>query len=76
MLFPNPTASKVNLAFGDAFKGEITLTLTDAIGRTIQVVKVKATENATIDLSSVANGSYMLTIASEDKVVTRKIIRE
>jgi subtilisin-like proprotein convertase family protein len=76
MLFPNPTASKVNLAFGDAFKGEITLTLTDAIGRTIQVVKVKATENATIDLSTLANGNYMLTIASDDKVVTRKIIRE
>lgn len=76
VLFPNPTASKVNLAFGDAFKGDITLTLTDAIGRTIQVVKVKATQNATIDLSSVANGSYMLTIASDDKVVTRKIIRE
>ncbi|WP_375558907.1 Ig-like domain-containing protein [Bernardetia sp. OM2101] len=76
MLFPNPTASKVNLTFGDAFKGEITLTLTDAIGRTIQVVKVKATEAATIDLSNVANGNYMLTIASDDKVVTRKIIRE
>lgn len=76
MLFPNPTASKVNVAFGDAFKGEITLTLTDAIGRTIQIVKVKATENATLDLSTLANGSYMLTIASDNKVVTRKIIRE
>jgi len=76
MLFPNPTASKVNLTFGDAFKGDVTLTLTDAIGRVIQVVKVKATENATIDLSTVANGTYMLTIASKDKVVTRKIIRE
>lgn len=76
MLFPNPTASKVNVAFGDAFKGDITLTLTDAIGRSIQVVKVKATENAILDLSAVANGTYMLTIASKDKVVTRKIIRE
>lgn len=76
MLFPNPTASKVNLSFGDAFKGDITLTLTDAIGRTIQVVKVKASENATLDLSKVANGNYMLTIASDNKVVTRKIIRE
>ena len=76
MLFPNPTASKVNLTFGDAFKGDITLTLTDAIGRTIQVVKVKASENATLDLSTLANGNYMLTIASNDKVVTRKIIRE
>ncbi|AFM04555.1 fibronectin type III domain-containing protein [Bernardetia litoralis DSM 6794] len=76
MLFPNPTTSKVNLNFGDAFKGDITLTLTDAIGRTIQVTKVKASENATIDLSKVANGNYMLTIASDDKVVTRKIIRE
>ena len=76
MLFPNPTASKVNLSFGDAFKGDITLTLTDAIGRTIQVVKVKASENATLDLSNVANGNYMLTIASDTKVVTRKIIRE
>ncbi len=76
MLFPNPTTSKVNLNFGDAFKGDITLTLTDAIGRTIQVTKVKASENATIDLSNVANGNYMLTIASKDKIVIRKIIRE
>ncbi len=76
MLFPNPTSSKVNLSFGAAFRGEITLTLSDAIGRTIQVVKVKANESASLDLSQVANGNYMLTIASKDKVVTRKIIRE
>ena len=75
-LYPNPTSSQIYLAFGDAFKGNLTLTLSDAIGRRVQVVKVKSTDNAVLDLSTLASGSYMLTISSEDKVVTRKIVRE
>ena len=75
-LYPNPTSSQIYLAFGDAFKGNLTLTLSDAIGRRVQVVKVKSTDNALLDLSTLASGSYMLTISSEDKVVTRKIVRE
>lgn len=70
LAFPNPTSDKITLSF-EKFNGEMTVQLVDIFGKIIQTKLIKAND-ATIDMSNLPNGVYMLKAGSQ---VTRVIKR-
>ncbi len=66
-IYPNPTSDKVNVAA----EGLQSLELVDMTGRTIAT----STTNS-IDMSSFANGVYMLRVITNDGTALRKVVKQ
>ncbi len=70
-IYPNPSSDYINVALSDnSIINEIIVL--DGSGR---IVKNVAVNERTIDVSSLANGNYILRISSEDGVFAKKFLR-
>lgn len=72
-VFPNPANELLTIAFPQTTQA--TLQLFESSGALVRSVNVN-TDNATLDLSGLANGVYHLTIRTPDGVTTRQVIRQ
>lgn len=73
-LYPNPTSDMVNLSFDNNISnGEITLF--SAIGQTV-MTKAISSQEATLDISGINAGIYVLRITSDNGVATKRIIKQ
>lgn len=72
-VFPNPANELLTIAFPQTTQA--TLQLFESSGALVRSVNVN-TDNATLDLSGLANGVYHLTIRTADGVTTRQVIRQ
>jgi hypothetical protein len=68
VVYPNPTTGNLNIRTNL----DITYTLYDFTGRII----VKDSDTQTIDISSLPNGVYFLSIRHHDKVFNKRIVKE
>lgn len=72
VVYPNPTAGNVNVQLNAAQVSAIRLL--DLNGRVLKTIPVQPnTANVTLDLSTLANGTYMVQISSENNAQTRLI---
>ena len=72
-LFPNPTRGQFNLARMDAAT-EVEVSVLDLQGKVLTVAKwSEGVETLSIDLSSFANGVYMVRMASEEGSRTMRV---
>lgn len=72
-VFPNPANELLTIAFPQTTQA--TLQLFESSGALVRSVNVN-TDNATLDLSGLANGVYHLTIRTTDGITTRQVIRQ
>ena len=72
-IYPNPTNGKINFDFGDTNIQFIKIS--DITGKTI-IEKANIQENETIDLSSFANGIYIISIQTDSEILTTKVVKE
>ena len=73
-LYPNPTSDMVNISFdNNVANGEITLF--SAIGQTV-MKKAISSQEATLDISGINAGIYVLRITSDNGVATKRIIKQ
>jgi hypothetical protein len=70
-IYPNPTAGIVNLVSG---KNIDHVNVYDISGRLVKTVNKISSDKTVLDLSSLANGTYILKIQADNKVVTKKVI--
>lgn len=80
-LFPNPTAAKVNLLVDAPAKDEITLVVTDAVGRIIKTQRafVDAGSNTVqMDVAPLAQGTYLIKVScnSNCQSVTTRFVKQ
>jgi len=66
-LYPNPTNGMLNIEGN----GAMTISVMNTLGQTILVST--ATDNATVDLSSLESGIYMVRIETENGIKTEKV---
>ncbi|WP_116127175.1 T9SS type A sorting domain-containing protein [Lewinella sp. IMCC34183] len=77
-VFPNPTADQLTLELNDGYVGEVNITVTDMMGRTVkQVRQAKDDRYLRTDLSvrELPNGPYFLRIQQGDCQSVRRFIR-
>jgi len=72
-VFPNPASNVVTVANANAVVNS--LVVADLNGRTVKTAKFDGVNEATVNVSDLASGVYMLTISSDKGTTTRKIVK-
>jgi len=73
-VYPNPAADQITVSSDGETIDKITIT--DTNGRIINESSQKNTTTAILDLSALAKGMYLMQIDTENKSVTKKIIKK
>lgn len=71
ILYPNPTRGMVNLKIPSNLT-DVTVSVVDVMGRAMNVRML----NGSIDLSSCAAGMYLVSIHSNNKTLTKRVIKQ
>lgn len=75
-LYPNPTRGEVYILTDKAY-GESSIKVTDLTGKTVyQTTADFTSKRATVDVSSLPVGVYVITIKTTDGVITKKLIKK
>ncbi|HXB40262.1 MAG TPA: T9SS type A sorting domain-containing protein [Bacteroidia bacterium] len=77
-IYPNPASSNVTLAFNFIEKHEMSIAVTDLLGRTIETISTKQYSGGETKLSIAQKivyqpGMYIVNITIDGKVISRKI---
>lgn len=71
-VYPNPTSDVVNVSV-DALVSNVAIA--DLNGRTVKTVKFDGVSNASVNVSDLASGVYMMTVSSDKGTTTKKIVK-
>lgn len=77
-LYPNPAQSSVTISFRSHVNSQLSLSIENALGQVVYNSKLYAflgVQKHTIDLESYTSGIYFLTLKSQDKGSTIKLIK-
>jgi hypothetical protein len=72
-VFPNPFSSELNLNNGGA--ADLTVTISDALGKTIYSTTVRANSTESIQTEFLVNGIYLVKLNNGTNTVTKKIVK-
>lgn len=74
-IYPNPSQGEFNLSFDLNQSQDVTVTVTNTIGAVVNTLNLKDVTNGVypIDLKGQSKGNYVVTIKSNDNVVTKRI---
>lgn len=73
-VYPNPSSSIVNITSTESMINSIELT--DINGRTVKTLNANGTNEVQINVSDLAQGIYMMKIASDKGTATKKLVVE
>ena len=76
-VYPNPSHGMVNLIFQSNFTSDVSVEITDVVGRKVyskQYNSFNGREENTIDLSTVGQGVYLLSMRNAKGVVSKKVV--
>jgi hypothetical protein len=69
LIFPNPANNEIKII---GLQHDVTVTITDVLGRTI---KTTFSKNSSIDTSDINIGTYTIRLFINNKVVSKKFIK-
>lgn len=72
-VYPNPVNDVVNIANANALRQ---ISIVDLNGRTVKTQTFSGVSDSTIDVSELAAGMYMMTVATDSGIATHKIIKK
>ncbi|WP_230680315.1 alpha-amylase family glycosyl hydrolase [Pontibacter rufus] len=78
LVYPNPSQDKAFVELSDAYRGEVSMQLTNLTGAILRTVKMrKSTETLTqpLNLQGLAAGTYFLQIQTGEKRMVRKLVK-
>jgi hypothetical protein len=73
-VFPNPATDVINVTNAENILVN-GITVTDLNGRTVKTAKFDGVANASISISDLASGIYMMTVSSDKGSMTKKIVK-
>lgn len=77
MIYPNPVrGNTLQLKFGSEWSGVVNIAITDATGRAVLHDKAVAAENASLKISTLESGIYIVHAEQGGKQATLKLIKE
>ncbi len=79
VIVPNPTIGQANITFYSTQEGEAIVRVFDAAGKLVRMIQTQTTignNNIEVDISTVANGVYSVTLFTEDGNATMRVKKE
>ena len=74
-LYPNPAKNIVNIAFGDSVANNVSISVSDISGKIVLAKTISNSANS-FDVSALTSGMYFVTLTSDGKKQTKKLIIE
>lgn len=74
-IYPNPVADVLTIANPNNVNLK-SVSITDLNGRTIKSIALESDTDATVDVSDLSAGVYLVTVADDNGKVTKKIVKE
>jgi hypothetical protein len=74
-VFPNPVADVMAIQ-GLTAKGNVTINVTDVLGKVVLSEKVAAAQNVSVNVSNLKKGAYTVEISSEEGRSIKQIIKQ
>ena len=74
-LYPNPAKNIVNIAFGDSVANNVSISVSDISGKIVLAKTISNNENS-FDVSALTSGMYFVTLTSDGKKQTKKLMIE
>lgn len=75
-IFPNPSNDIINIQSADFKMFQTTVEVMDSTGKLLFSAKSKDSELITLDISSLANGLYLIKVSSEHNIQTFKFVKQ
>ncbi len=72
-MYPNPSTGLVTLIVSNELSDRFTINITDLMGRTVHSQEVNNQNQVVLDLESLSQGSYLVTMKSSDKTFTQQL---
>ena len=79
MVSPNPTTEGVNVDFSTSKIGKLSVTVIDILGKVVRTETVTTVEGANLmrlDLSNLAQGTYVLTLNDGETLATQRVVKQ
>jgi hypothetical protein len=77
-IYPNPAVATANVKFEANAEGDLTVMLTDVLGRVVTTQQVSALEgmnNISINLENVAQGTYFVTLKDGNAKISQRLVK-
>jgi len=74
-LYPNPTKGIIHLNFPNEYGLPKSMTLTNSLGQTLNQIEVSSEADLKINISTLSNGIYFITVTKEDHSKTLQFIK-
>lgn len=74
-LYPNPAKNIVNITFGDSVTNSVTISVSDISGKIVLAKNISNSENS-FDVSALTPGMYFVTLTTDGKKQTKKLMIE
>ncbi len=74
MIYPNPAKDYVKISAGRGYQGEVSVEIQDMHGKKIYSEKNKVANEFDLNLKSIQNGTYFITIQTASETLTRKLV--
>jgi hypothetical protein len=74
LLAPNPASSYVNLQWDTQLAGDISIRVFDLTGKEVLYEKISANGQYKLDVSDLREGMYMISLASGNQVINKKLM--
>ena len=75
IIYPNPASGNLNLKVATGFAGNVNAVVTNVLGKTVLSSALQMQGSATsLDITSLTSGVYFVTLTSEGKSATRKLV--
>jgi Secretion system C-terminal sorting domain len=75
IIAPNPSTGTFNMSFLNPLVGKSEIAVFNVIGQKVYAETITNKQEHTLQLSSLPSGTYILKIANNDKIVSKKIIK-
>ncbi len=75
VMYPNPASTKVTLQMSDGTAGSFDVTVTDVLGKTVVKAILQGIQGD-LDVSSLKSGVYFITLNTNGKQATKKLVIE
>jgi hypothetical protein len=75
-LYPNPAGEQINIRFNESLNSKITLSVVNLLGETVIQNHYSNLSEATIDISQLKSGMYILQIRNEKGMLSKKFVKQ
>jgi hypothetical protein len=72
-VYPNPTSGQLNILFANTGQ-KVMIAISDVLGQMVYTEEIITEDQIKVNAGDLVNGTYILSIFSEDRVVTKRIV--